>query len=228
MQRKQTAYVILGVLAIHPHQSGYEIRRTIQQSVGFFWGESFGQIYPTLKRLAAEGLIAPSNSGASSRTNRQQYSITPDGHACLQDWLAVPYRDDPPRDEFLLKLFFAHGAAPGVSIDQVRQFQDKNRRLLATLQKLESLARVHNSQNPGFPFWMLTLSFGTAQLRSALEWSESALAMLSSAETSPPGQSDPRNGSPAARKELLSHGAPKSPLRKTARVYKGEAHDDQK
>src|ERR1700679_2408838 len=131
MKRKQTAYVILGVLAIHPHQSGYEIRRTIQQSVGFFWGESFGQIYPTLKRLAAEGLIAPSNSGASSRTNRQQYSITAAGHACLQDWLAVPYRDDPPRDEFLLKLFFAHDAAPGVSIDHLRQFQDKHRRLLA-------------------------------------------------------------------------------------------------
>jgi len=182
MQRNQTAYVILGILAIHPNQSGYEIRRTIQDSVGFFWGESFGQIYPTLKRLAAAGLIVPDKSIAPTRPNRQEYSITPAGHACLQEWLAVPYRDDPPRNEFLLKLFFGRDAAPSVSIAHIRKFQDQHRRLLATLLELESLGRVRSSHYPGFPFWMLTLDFGVAQIRSALEWSESALAMLTAAE----------------------------------------------
>lgn len=187
MRRNQTSYVILGILAIHPHQSGYEIRKTIQQSVGFFWGESYGQIYPALKQLVAEGLIVPSSSGSSSRANRQEYSITPAGRARLQQWLAVPYRDDPPRDEFLLKLFFGHDAAPGVTISHIRHFQDKLRRLLSMLQELEPLARAHNSQNPGFPFWMLTLSFGLAQMRSALAWSESALAQLSAVEVSATG-----------------------------------------
>ena len=65
MKHNQTTYVILGILAIHPHQSGYEIRKTIQQSVGFFW-VSFGQIYPTLKRLNAEKLIVPSSSSGTS------------------------------------------------------------------------------------------------------------------------------------------------------------------
>jgi DNA-binding PadR family transcriptional regulator len=49
MQRNQTNYVILGILAIHPHQSGYEIRKTIQQSVGFFWGESSSGVKATAK-----------------------------------------------------------------------------------------------------------------------------------------------------------------------------------
>src|SRR5450631_3908496 len=121
MKLKQTAHVILGILAIHPHQSGYEIRKTVQQSVGFFWGESYGQIYPTLKRLVAEKLIVPSSSGAKARSTRQQYSITPAGLACLQQWLAVPFRDDPPRDEFLLKMFFAAEAGPAVAIEQLRR-----------------------------------------------------------------------------------------------------------
>ncbi|MGA2850087.1 MAG: PadR family transcriptional regulator [Terracidiphilus sp.] len=179
MSRTQTTYVILGILAIHPHQSGYEIRKTIQQSVGFFWGESFGQIYPTLKRLAAEKLIVPSSSGPSARSNRQEFSITPAGHDCLQQWLTLPYRDDPPRNEFLLKLFFARDAAPGVAIAHVRRFQESNRQILATLEYLEPLARAHNSANPGFPYWMLTLSLGVVQLRACLEWSQSTLAMLS-------------------------------------------------
>ena len=49
MELSRTAYVVLGILAIHDNQSGYEIRKTIEQSVGFFWGESYGQLYPTLK-----------------------------------------------------------------------------------------------------------------------------------------------------------------------------------
>ncbi|MGO9340139.1 MAG: PadR family transcriptional regulator [Terracidiphilus sp.] len=182
MQLNQTAYVILGILAIHDDQSGYEIRKTIQQTVGFFWGESYGQIYPTLKRLAADGLIVPSKSNSKTRPKRQEYSITLAGRLSLQQWLAVPYRDDPPRDEFLLKLFFGLEAEPGVTIAHVRKFQEKNRSMLATLLELETLGRAHSSHHPGFPFWMLTLNFGVAQLRSALEWSESALAMLTNSE----------------------------------------------
>jgi DNA-binding PadR family transcriptional regulator len=182
MQLNQTAYVILGILAIHDDQSGYEIRKTIQQSVGFFWGESYGQIYPTLKRLAADSLIVPIKSASKARTKRQEYSITAAGRSALQQWLAVPYRDDPPRDEFLLKLFFGVEAAPGVSIAHVRKFKEKSRNMLATLLELESLGRAHSSHHPGFPFWILTLKFGLAQLSSALEWSDSALAMLTGAE----------------------------------------------
>lgn len=183
MERNQTAYVILGILAIHPDQSGYEIRKTVQQTVGFFWGESYGQIYPTLKRLAAEGLIIPSASTSKTRPRRQEYSITAAGQLRLQEWLAIPYRDDPPRDEFLLKLFFGNDAAPSVSIAHIQRFQQKNRNMLATLLELEALGSAHSSHYPGFPFWMLTLKFGVEQLRSALEWSEAALAMLTAMET---------------------------------------------
>ncbi len=196
MQRSQTAYVILGILAIHPTQSGYEIRKTVQQTVGYFWGESYGQIYPTLKRLTAEGLILPDKPASASRKRRQEYSLTPAGRACLQEWLAIPYREDPPRDEFLLKLFFGRDAAPGVTIAHLRHFQEKQRHILASLEQLEPLGRAHSSQNPGFPYWMLTLSFGKAQLRSALDWCESALAMLSSIDA--PASAQPAGGIPAA------------------------------
>ncbi len=179
MKRNQTDFVILGLLSIAPDQSGYSMRKTIQESVGYFWGESFGQIYPALKRLVAAGLIVPKRSGSKDR-ERQGYSLTRAGRARLTEWLAVPYRADPPRDEFLLKLFFGREAAPSVSIGHVRAFQEKHRQLLATLLELDRIAHERGSANPHFPFWMLTLTYGIAQIRSALEWSESALAMLTS------------------------------------------------
>src|SRR5580700_9712494 len=143
MDLSRTAYVVLGILAIHDNQSGYEIRKTIEQSVGFFWGESYGQLYPTLKRLVGERLIVAEGPDAGKRA-RRAYSIAPAGRECLKQWLAVPYRDDPPRDEFLLKLFFANEAAPSISVGHIRAFQQKNRRLLDSMLVLESLARAHN------------------------------------------------------------------------------------
>jgi len=182
MKCNQTDFVILGLLSIAPNQSGYSMRKTIQGSVSYFWGESFGQIYPALKRLTAERLIVASRKTSAER-GRQGYSLTRAGRARLEEWLAVPYRDDPPRDEFLLKLFFGREAAPSVSIGHVRAFQEKNRQMLATLLELEKLGRERASDNPHFPFWMLTLTYGLAQIRSALEWSESALAMLSTRDS---------------------------------------------
>jgi DNA-binding PadR family transcriptional regulator len=187
MEIKRTAFVVLGILAIHDNQSGYEIRKTIEQTVGFFWGESYGQLYPTLKKLVAEGLVTAVGADTGSRA-RRAYSITEAGRQALREWLAVPFRDDPPRDEFLLKLFFGDQAAPGISVGHIREFQQKNRRMLATLEVLEKLGRERSSHYPGFKFWILTLEFGLAQLRAGLAWSESALAVLEAGEADQTGK----------------------------------------
>jgi PadR family transcriptional regulator AphA len=176
--QSQTAYVILGLLSIEGEQSGYDMRKTIQGSVGYFWGESYGQIYPMLRRLTAEGLIVPSRQGGKGRGGRREYSLTAAGRERLREWLAVPYRVDPPRDEFLLKLFFGREAGPGVLVRQVREFQEKNRRVLATIEEIGRMGRDRNAQHPHFRYWMLTLEYGVAQIRAALKWSEMALKVL--------------------------------------------------
>jgi len=180
MKNNRTAYVILGGLSIQPNLSGYELHKAIEENFGSFWGESYGQIYPTLKRLAAQGLIEPSKSESAPKKRRQTYALTAAGRACLREWLALPFQNDPPRNEFLLKLFFGGEAAPGVAISHVRELQERNRRMLATLEGIENEARGIELQNPNKPYWMLTLGLGLALTHSALEWGESALAELTS------------------------------------------------
>ena len=178
MQNTRTAYVILGMLSIKSNLSGYEIHKAIEDNFGSFWGESYGQIYPSLKRLAAEGLIEPCKPMTAPKKRRQEYALTDAGRVCLREWLALPFQNDPPRNEFLLKLFFGREAANGVPIMHVRELQERNRRMLATLEGIESMARGRELQNPHRPYWMLTLGLGIALTRAALDWGESALAEL--------------------------------------------------
>ena len=48
--------VLLGLLTIAP-MSGYDLGQLIQDSIHYFWRESYGQIYPSLKQLSAEGFV---------------------------------------------------------------------------------------------------------------------------------------------------------------------------
>jgi DNA-binding PadR family transcriptional regulator len=182
MKNSRTAYVLLGGLSIQSNLSGYELHQAIKENFGSFWGESYGQIYPTLKRLVAEGLIEPSKPESTPRKRRQTYALTDAGRVCLREWLAQPFQNDPPRNEFMLKLFFGHEAAPGVSLAHVRELQQRNRRMLATLEGIEEMARASGSLDPNLPYWMLTLGLGLALTRAAIAWGESALAELAAME----------------------------------------------
>src|SRR5208283_3659699 len=108
--------------------------------------------------------------------------------------------NDPPRNEFLLKLFFGREAPPSVSIGHIRELQERNRRSLATMLEIERFAQTQGSQNPHQPFWMLTLSLGIAMTRAALEWGESALHRLSSIQTTTPENPPIAETSPAIKK----------------------------
>ena len=214
-----TSYTILGGLSVQPDLSGYDIRKGIQQSIGYFWAESYGQIYPALKRLADEGLIAPSKARPNGRKRRQTYVITDAGRAALRQWLALRFQNEPPRNEFLLKLFFAGEASPDVAIAHIQDLNERNRRWLVTIKTIEASIPPEQPSNPHLPYWMLTLSMGKALTCAALEWGENALAALNSREASAAGS--PRL--PATRTRKTSN----SP-RKQTRGRRGSTRSERK
>ena len=105
MELSATGRVILGMVAVEP-RSGYDIKTAVDHSTRFFWAASYGQIYPELKRLAAEGLIEPDGETEGGR-RRVAYRITDSGREALAEWIRSPDLVHEMRDEGLLKLFFA-------------------------------------------------------------------------------------------------------------------------
>src|SRR6266567_1051182 len=100
-----TPNALLGLLSLGS-MSGYDIRRLIPRSIGHFWSESYGQIYPGLKRLAVVGLVEKKTQRQKGKPDRHVYSLTPEGRAHLQEKLKMNEASDPQLPYWLMTLNF--------------------------------------------------------------------------------------------------------------------------
>lgn len=175
----RTAYAILGLLTVEP-MSGYDIKKAVEGSIENFWSESYGQIYPMLRRLAAEGSIKQSTAHAKGKRPRHLYAITQRGRDVLHAWLREPTEPPPVRIEILLKLFF------GGHVDHEtnhRQIEDYREHVTADLERYraieEMLGREH-AGHPDLPYWLMTLRFGIRTRAAEIQWCDEAVAILES------------------------------------------------
>jgi PadR family transcriptional regulator, regulatory protein AphA len=172
-----TPFAILGLLSIES-MSGYDIRRNLDESLSYFWSESYGQIYPSLKKLEAARLIAPVRRAPADTRRRKRYTLTAAGRQRLRTWLAEAPKPQPPRSELLLKLFFGRQAPPGTCEAHIRRLRVQQEQLTATLEGLEQQLRAERRNHPDLRYWLATVSFGMERARSLIDWSEDALQVL--------------------------------------------------
>jgi PadR family transcriptional regulator, regulatory protein AphA len=173
----RTEYAVLGLLALGA-RTGYDIKRMADEALGHFWNESFGHIYPILKRLDERGWVTKTVEPQEGRPDRKVYALTPGGEAALREWFALPIEPVPPRNELLLKLFFGPLAPRGDLIEQVEAHGARQREALANLDALVERVREEERYNPGLPYWLLTMDYGRAVLRALAAWSDDALETL--------------------------------------------------
>src|SRR5712692_346237 len=157
MERKTgtTEYAVLGMLGLGP-ASGYDLKKRIEASVAHFWSESYGQIYPILARLAAEGLAERRLERQKGKPDRYIYSITAEGQERLGAWLREPAREQAFRSELLLKIFFGRRRPVAESIRHVERFRERQQALRRTYAEEErELMRKHRA-HPELPYWLMT------------------------------------------------------------------------
>lgn len=168
---------ILGLLTIES-MSGYDLGRMVRASIGHIWSESYGQIYPNLKKLAAGGLVVCKTEKHEGRPDRRIYSITKKGQEQLTKWLTVPPQPEIPRNEMLLKLFFGAQVPVAVLIGNVERMAEEHRALLKKFQSVEQDEIDNNLQYPDAPFWKMAARFGQIEMEAHLKWAEETLREL--------------------------------------------------
>jgi len=168
---------LLGLLTIEP-MSGYDLGRLVRASIGHIWSESYGQIYPSLKRLSAEGLVECKTEKHKGRPDRHIYSITKKGRLVLAKWLAVPPQPEVPRNEMLLKLFFGAQVPAHILIRNLESMVETHRALLQKFARTEHDEIDQNPHYPDAPYWKMAARFGQIEMKAHLQWAAETLREL--------------------------------------------------
>ncbi len=156
-----SSQVILGILAAAGPQTPYSIKQIVGQSVGHYWPFPHAQIYAETARLATLGLVEEQQEAGGLR--RKRYSITPDGFAALEGWLAGPTPEPAQfRDLGLLKLAFGSLA----SADARRALRDNQ--VAAHEERLRAYERY--AAIPMDQYLRATLELGLRYEQTALEF----------------------------------------------------------
>ncbi|GAA4660150.1 PadR family transcriptional regulator [Kineococcus glutinatus] len=187
-RRSQTELAVLGALSVAP-ATGYGVRAAVRDTLGHFWHESFGQIYPTLAALESAGLVERLEPGAGA----SPFRITAAGLQRLRELLLQPGDPLPPRDPLLLRLFFGRHVGDDVLRGWLREALAQAEQAQARYDALRAQVEQELTSAPDARYWLLTVTAGQHRARAGAEWAREALQLLERA----PAPGPPAPGPPA-------------------------------
>lgn len=177
---RQTEYVILCLLSDRP-LTGYQMKQLIDVRFRFFWNESYGQLYPTLKELKERGLIREVETTASSSSRSQKtYSILEPGLNALRDWIKQPVEKESVRLEILLKMYFSNLTEPHVMAEHIKLFQAAHERDLQMLNLFQKELEAIRDVDPNHPLVLRVIDFGQKVNQAYVDWSCETIKFLES------------------------------------------------
>jgi DNA-binding PadR family transcriptional regulator len=157
-----TARVILGMLKLGA-RTGYEIKQATDVSTRFFWGASYGQIYPELRKLEQAGLVTSEDEARGAR-RRRAYRLTATGERAFHDWLvSAEQLEFSFRDEGLLKVFFGDVGSAEELLENVRRLRRDYELRLAHFREIEARVQERDST-------VRALEYGIAFLEWNVRW----------------------------------------------------------
>ena len=182
--RSRSKYAILGLLA-QGECSGYGIKKQIEEKISGFWHESYGQIYPTLRQLHAEGLVTKRTQSQENRPDRHIYAVTEAGYDTLVEWLRQPVELQPDRIEILLKLVFGRHLTTREKIQHLETHRQRMRATNRFYQQLAADLRAKIPEDPDLPYYLITLDYGIHTTGAIVRWCEKTIESLEEPDASP-------------------------------------------
>ena len=183
-REKGSRFALLGMLSLGERKSGYDLKKALASSTAQFWSESYGNIYPALRKLLAEGLIQEDNEGAPATGRRRRiYSITAKGRQALGEWLRKPIAVRAEDNEFLLKLFFGMLIPAKDALALVEAHCDYHLHLQEGFEAIQKrITQGSATRNQKF-YFQATLAYGQAVSLSIIKWAEATAKALSARES---------------------------------------------
>ena len=157
-------YPVLALLADQPAH-GYEIRRGLEDRFGSVIAPlNAGQVYTTLQRLTKDELVADDAVAQTGKPDKRVYRLTDAGREALEEWMTTASAPTRLRDDFFMKLVFAHSMGLADPAELIA------RQRVAYLRSLGELERVLANDPPVDGTTALVVEGAALHLEADLKW----------------------------------------------------------
>lgn len=85
--------------------SGYELTKSFDTSLGFFWKASHQQIYKALRDLEKQGLLESEDVPQAGKPDKVIYGLTDAGREALEQWVLGDSRVTESKDDMFVKFY---------------------------------------------------------------------------------------------------------------------------
>lgn len=165
---------ILGLLNNYG-MSGYDLMKSFDSSLSYFWHVRTSQIYLELSKMAKDELITSETFMQENRPNKKIFTITEKGKKELKNWMLNfdMKKSFAIKNEFLMLNFFlgefSKAEALTVLENYKLQCEDELSKLSETANHIEYYkGKIDNKTAP--IFWELTAKHGEITFKACLEW----------------------------------------------------------
>jgi DNA-binding PadR family transcriptional regulator len=117
-----TAHALLSLIALRPRWSTYELTGQVTRALRFLLPRAESRLYDEARALARRGLVRAEDESAGQRP-RTVYTLTDEGRAELEAWLAAPVTPTRLQSEALLRVLVGRLTTPGQLLTAVRQMR---------------------------------------------------------------------------------------------------------
>ena len=166
-------YALLGLIHMQP-QTGYDLRKLFATTPMGHYSSSPGAIYPALKRLEKEGLIAGKVADGDTLRPKRIYTATAKGIEALSDWVSQPVVKDDllHKDDELMLRFALMGSVVDDATTRrfLRQMSDV---LDQYIPELEQILKSIPKEGP--PHGRLALGSGIEAYKARRIWIRQAI-----------------------------------------------------
>ena len=177
-RENKTQYALLGYLHYMP-MSGYDLKKSIDSSIRFFWQENYGHIYPVLKRLEKDGYVTMTVEENPGKPSKKVYAITEKGKDYFREWMDRPPEPENIRKEILLKIFFSGFYDDSAIETYIENEKKQQHELIETYESIRAhINSSHQSDEYHKKRWIITIESGIEMAQSQIRWAETALDML--------------------------------------------------
>ena len=165
--------------------TGYELAKTFDTSIGFFWKANHQQIYRDLTKLRERGHIQGREVVQSGKPNKLVYSLTSEGRAALKQWAVQPSSPSSIKDDLLVRLYALDSIELAPVQDDLAARLEYHRDRLARYERILQKRFPQGAASSADTGKLLLLRMGLRYERAASDWCEEALLTLSEGSDAP-------------------------------------------